>query len=122
MSKKKKRKKEKKIQGAVLKPARGKLSSLRFGRRKTDVHWTSCDLDRLTELCSVLPPKAENKKYNIKENNIMSKNGKGCSGNTHTQSQMNHHANQCNPNNSAHTAAMNNHANQCNPNHNASKR
>ena len=38
----------------------------------------------------------------------MSKNGKGCSGNTHTQSQMNHHANQCNPNNSAHTAAMNN--------------
>ena len=52
----------------------------------------------------------------------MSKNGKGCSGNTHTQSQMNHHANQCNPNNSAHTAAMNNHANQCNPNHNASKR
>ncbi len=52
----------------------------------------------------------------------MSKNGKGCSGNTHTQSQMNHHANQCNPNNSAHTAAMNNHSNQCNPNHNTSKR
>lgn len=39
-----------------------------------------------------------------------------CSGNTHTQSQLNHHANQCNPNNVAHTASMNNHANQCNPN------
>ncbi len=38
------------------------------------------------------------------------------SGNTHTQSQMNHHANQSNPNNAAHTAANNNHANQCNPN------
>ena len=36
--------------------AKGKLSSLRFGRRKTDVHWTSCDLDRLTELRSVLHP------------------------------------------------------------------
>ena len=47
--------------------------------------------------------------------------GKGCSGNTHTQAQMNHHANQSNPNNAAHTAAMNNHANQCNPNHSASK-
>lgn len=46
---------------------------------------------------------------------------KGCSGNTHTQAQCNHHANQCNPNNSAHAAAMNNHANQCNPNHSASK-
>lgn len=46
---------------------------------------------------------------------------KGCSGNTHTQAQMNHHANQSNPNNAAHTAAMNNHANQCNPNHSASK-
>lgn len=66
--------------------------------------------------------KGGKQKIQYKENNIMSKNGKGCSGNTHTQSQMNHHANQCNPNNSAHTAAMNNHANQCNPNHNASKR
>ena len=46
---------------------------------------------------------------------------KGCSSNTHTQSQMNHHANQGNPNNKAHTAAMNNHANQCNPNHSTSK-
>lgn len=27
---------------------------------------------------------------------------KGCSGNTHTQSQMNHHANQSNPNNTSH--------------------
>jgi|GEM_PF-1628618 len=39
------------------------------------------------------------------------------SGNTHTSSQMNHHANQGNPNNSAHQAAQNNHANQMNPNH-----
>lgn len=38
------------------------------------------------------------------------------SGNTHTQSQMNHHANQGNPNNAAHKAANNNHANQMNPN------
>ena len=38
------------------------------------------------------------------------------SGNTHTQAQMNHHANQSNPNKAAHTAAANNHANQCNPN------
>lgn len=38
------------------------------------------------------------------------------SGNTHSQSQMNNHANQGNPNNSAHTAAANNHSNQCNPN------
>ena len=43
------------------------------------------------------------------------------SGNTHTQSQMNHHANQGNPNNSAYRASMNNHSNQCNPNHSASK-
>ena len=46
---------------------------------------------------------------------------KGCSGNTHTQVQCNHHANQCNPNNGAYRAAMNNHSNQCNPNHSASK-
>lgn len=51
----------------------------------------------------------------------MPKSGKGCSGKTHTQSQMNHHANQCNPNNAAHKATMNNHANQCNPNHSKSK-
>lgn len=56
-----------------------------------------------------------------KEEPIMAKSGKGCSGATHTQSQMNHHANQCNPNNAAHTAAMNNHSNQCNPNHGKSK-
>lgn len=41
------------------------------------------------------------------------------SGNTHTQSQMNHHANQGNPNNAAHQAANNNHANQMNPNNSA---
>lgn len=40
-----------------------------------------------------------------------------CSGNTHTSEQMNHHANQSNPNNQAYQAAMNNHSNQCNPNH-----
>lgn len=45
-----------------------------------------------------------------------------CSGNTHTQQQCNHHANQSNPNNAAHRAALNNHANQCNPNHTATRR
>lgn len=39
------------------------------------------------------------------------------SGNTHTQAQMNHHANQMNPNNDAYQARMDNHSNQCNPNH-----
>ena len=39
-----------------------------------------------------------------------------CSGSNHTQSQMDHHANQCNPNNDAYKASMDNHANQCNPN------
>lgn len=47
----------------------------------------------------------------------MSKNRTGCSGNTHTRSQMNHHANQHNPNNASYRATANNHANQCNPNH-----
>ena len=47
----------------------------------------------------------------------MSNNTKGCSGNTHTTAQMNHHANQNNPNNNAYKSAANNHANQCNPNH-----
>ena len=42
-------------------------------------------------------------------------------GNNHTQAQMNHHANQCNPNSTAHKAVANNHANQCNPNHAPSK-
>lgn len=68
--------KKKKIQGAAMKPARGKLSLLRsvqnqhpldaVNRRKTDVQWTSFDLDRLTGLRSVLPSKTENKKYNIR--------------------------------------------------------
>lgn len=50
-------KKKRKEYGALPRNhAKGKLSSLRFGRRKTDVHWTSCDLDRLTELRSVLHP------------------------------------------------------------------
>lgn len=43
------------------------------------------------------------------------------SGNNHTQSQMNHYANQSNPNNASHRAALNNHANQNNPNNKAYK-
>ena len=44
-----------------------------------------------------------------------------CSGNTHTQTQLNNYANQNNPNNAAYRANANNHSNQCNPNHTASK-
>lgn len=40
----------------------------------------------------------------------------GVSGNTHTQQQCNHYANQHNPNNAAHQTNNNNHADQCNPN------
>ena len=32
------------------------------------------------------------------------------------ESERDHHANQCNPNNSAHKDALDNHSNQCNPN------
>jgi hypothetical protein len=46
----------------------------------------------------------------------MAKGGRGVSGKTHSQPQLNHYANQHNPNNSACAAARNNHANQCNPN------
>ena len=42
--------------------------------------------------------------------------GHGVSGHTHTQQQLNHYANQHNPNNSAYWANVNNHANQLNPN------
>ena len=42
--------------------------------------------------------------------------GRGFSGNTHSQSQRDHYANQNNPNNSAHQANNDNHANQSNPN------
>ena len=42
--------------------------------------------------------------------------GHGVSGKTHTQQQLNHYANQNNPNNSAYRANRNNHSNQCNPN------
>ena len=45
--------------------------------------------------------------------------GHGVSSHTHTQSQMNHHANQSNPNNDAHRSAANNHSNQMNPNNSA---
>ena len=38
------------------------------------------------------------------------------SGNNHTKSQMDHHSNQKNPNNSAHKAVLNNRSNQLNPN------
>lgn len=41
------------------------------------------------------------------------------SGNNHSQSQMDHHANQSNPNNAAYHAAQDNHANQSNPNNSA---
>lgn len=41
---------------------------------------------------------------------------KGVSSYTHTQTQKNHYANQCNPNNSAYRANCNNHSNQLNPN------
>ena len=47
---------------------------------------------------------------------------KGCSGNTHIHTQIDHHANQSNPNNSAYKASMSNHANQCNPNHTSSNK
>lgn len=46
----------------------------------------------------------------------MGKGGRGVSGHTHTQAQLNNYANQHNPNNNAHQANLNNHANQCNPN------
>ena len=42
--------------------------------------------------------------------------GHGVSSKTHTQQQINHYANQHNPNNQSHIASNNNHANQCNPN------
>ena len=42
--------------------------------------------------------------------------GHGVSGHTHTQQQLDHFANQHNPNNSAYWTNLNNHANQLNPN------
>ena len=42
--------------------------------------------------------------------------GHGVSGHTHTQQQLDHYANQHNPNNSAYWAELDNHANQLNPN------
>ncbi len=42
--------------------------------------------------------------------------GHGVSGSTHTQSQLDHYANQHNPNSDAYRSEQNNHANQCNPN------
>ena len=47
--------------------------------------------------------------------NYISK-GKGVSGNTHSQQQLNDYAKQNNPNNSAYQANNDNHSNQCNPN------
>lgn len=47
----------------------------------------------------------------------MSKNrGGGVSGNTHTKEQLDHFANQNNPNNQTHQSNWDNHANQLNPN------
>lgn len=48
----------------------------------------------------------------------MSKRGSRVSGYTHTQQQLDHYANQHNPNNAAYQANADNHANQCNPNNN----
>ena len=41
---------------------------------------------------------------------------KGVSGYTHSQQELDHYANQHNPNNSAYWADLDNHANQLNPN------
>ena len=46
----------------------------------------------------------------------MGKGGHGVSGYTHTQAQLDHYANQHNPNNDAYQAELDNHAKQCNPN------
>ena len=46
----------------------------------------------------------------------MGKGGHGVSGHTHTQAQLDHYANQNNPNNDAYWDNIDNHANQCNPN------
>jgi hypothetical protein len=40
----------------------------------------------------------------------------GVSGHTHTQQQLDHYANQNNPNNEAYQADLDNHADQLNPN------
>ena len=40
-----------------------------------------------------------------------------CSGHDHSQSELDHHANQMNPNNDAYQDRMDNHSNQLNPNH-----
>lgn len=45
----------------------------------------------------------------------MSRHGH-CGGASHSQAQLDHHANQLNPNSDAFHAAMDNHANQLNPN------
>lgn len=42
--------------------------------------------------------------------------GRGVSGHTHTQKQLDAYANQNNSNNPAYWANLDNHANQCNPN------
>ena len=42
--------------------------------------------------------------------------GGGVSGYTHSQADLDHYANQHNPNNDAYWDDLDNHANQCNPN------
>ena len=46
----------------------------------------------------------------------MAKNGGKVSAHAHNKSQLNHYANQNNPNNCAYRSNQNNHANQSNPN------
>lgn len=46
----------------------------------------------------------------------MNKNNHRVSGKSHNFQQLNHYANQKNPNNESHRANLNNHANQLNPN------
>ena len=46
----------------------------------------------------------------------MGKGGRGVSGYTHSQEQLDRYANQNNPNNDTYWANQDNHANQCNPN------
>ena len=44
-----------------------------------------------------------------------------CSENTHTREQMNHHSNQCNPNNAVYKQGMNTHTSQLNTNNTKAK-
>lgn len=54
--------------------------------------------------------------FNLKDANGGLTNYNTLSGNTHSKEQLNHYANQHNPNNSAYQANRDNRSNQCNPN------